>query len=152
MIKIEKIHIQKFRGIIDLEVAFKGQNFTICGPNGTGKSGIVDAIEFVLSGDISRLSGTGRGGVSVKTHAPHVDYRDNPEVAMVSLQGTVVSTGETFEISRNVANANTPTISPISPIRPPMGIGLPSKAAPPDDPPLVSASWGKYMDLALSRL
>lgn len=115
MIKIEKIHIQKFRGIIDLEVAFKGQNFTICGPNGTGKSGIVDAIEFVLSGDISRLSGTGRGGVSVKTHAPHVDYRDNPEVAMVSLQGTVVSTGETFEISRNVANANTPTISPMSP-------------------------------------
>ena len=52
MIKIEKIHIQKFRGIIDLKVAFKGQNFTICGPNGTGKSGIVDAIEFVLSGDI----------------------------------------------------------------------------------------------------
>lgn len=115
MIKIENIHIQKFRGIIDLEVAFKGQNFTVCGPNGTGKSGIVDAIEFVLSGDISRLSGAGRGGVSVKTHAPHVDYRDNPEVAVVSLQGTIVNTGEAFEISRNVANINTPTIAPASP-------------------------------------
>jgi ABC-type lipoprotein export system ATPase subunit len=114
MIKIEKIHIQKFRGIIDLEVTFQGQNFTICGPNGTGKSGIVDAIEFVLSGDISRLSGAGRGGVSVKTHAPHVDYRDNPEVAIVSLQGTIVSTSEAFEITRNVANINAPNITPAS--------------------------------------
>lgn len=75
----------------------------------------MDAIEFVLSGDISRLSGSGRGGVSVKTHAPHVDYRDNPEVAMVSLQGTIVSTGEAFEISRNVANISAPTITPASP-------------------------------------
>lgn len=115
MIKIDKIHIQKFRGIIDLSVTFQGQNFTVCGPNGTGKSGIVDTIEFVLSGDISRLSGAGRGGVSVKTHAPHVDYGDNPEVAVVSLHGKVVSTGETFKISRNVANANTPTILPASP-------------------------------------
>ena len=112
MIKIQKIHIQKFRGIIDLEITFQSQNFTICGPNGTGKSGIVDAIEFVLSGDITRLSGAGRGGVSVKTHAPHVDYRDNPEVAKVSLQGTIISTGEAFEISRNVANSGSPTISP----------------------------------------
>ena len=114
MIKIEKIHIQNFRGIIDLEVPFQGQNYTVCGPNGTGKSGIVDAIEFVLSGDISRLSGVGSGGVSVKTHAPHVDFRDNPKVAVVSLQGTVVTTGEAFEISRNVGNINAPTITPKS--------------------------------------
>ena len=43
MIRIEKIHIHEFRGIRDLKIELKGQNFAACGPNGTGKSGIVDA-------------------------------------------------------------------------------------------------------------
>ena len=114
MIKIGKIHIEKFRGIIDLEIVFDNENFTICGPNGTGKSGVVDAIEFVLSGDISRLSGTGRGDVSIKNHAPHVDYRDKPDESSVSLQGTIVSTNEKFEISRNVGNIQSPKVTPES--------------------------------------
>nr|WP_244622859.1 AAA family ATPase [Microvirga brassicacearum] len=38
----------------------KGQNFAACGRNGTGKSGIVDAIEFALTGNISRLAGAGQ--------------------------------------------------------------------------------------------
>ena len=46
MIRIEKIHIKEFRGIRELTLDLKGQNFAACGPNGTGKSGIVDAIEF----------------------------------------------------------------------------------------------------------
>ncbi|MGR3813867.1 MAG: ATP-binding protein [Cognatishimia activa] len=115
MIKIESIHVKKFRGIIDLKIDIGGNNFTICGPNGTGKSGIIDAIEFALSGDISRLSGTGRGDVSIKNHAPHVDYRDNPEEASVSLSGTVVKTGDTFVITRNVADIHTPDITPQTP-------------------------------------
>jgi predicted ATP-dependent endonuclease of OLD family len=76
MIRIEKIDIHKFRGIRDLTLDLKGQNFAACGPNGTGKSGIVDAIEFALTGGISRLSGSGTGGLSVKLHGPHVDSRN----------------------------------------------------------------------------
>jgi len=112
MIKIKSIHVKKFRGIIDLKIDIGGKNCTICGPNGTGKSGIIDAIEFALSGEISRLSGTGRGDVSIKNHAPHVDYRDNPEEASVSLSGIVVKTGDTFEITRNVADIDAPVITP----------------------------------------
>ena len=76
MIRIEKITIKEFRGIRDLELVMGGQNFAACGPNGTGKSGIVDAIEFALTGSISRLSGEGTGDLSVKQHGPHVDFRN----------------------------------------------------------------------------
>lgn len=86
MIRINRIHIKKFRGIIDLELVLNGENFATCGPNGTGKSGIVDAIEFALTGNISRLSGQGTGDLSVQKHGPHVDFRNKPEQASVELE------------------------------------------------------------------
>lgn len=91
MIRIESIAIREFRGIRDLNLKLNGQNFAACGPNGTGKSGIVDAIVFALTGNISRLSGAGTGGLSVKSHGPHVDLRDKPENAVVTLEVTIPS-------------------------------------------------------------
>ena len=44
MIRVDSITIKEFRGIRDLTLEFKGKNFAICGPNGTGKSGVVDAL------------------------------------------------------------------------------------------------------------
>ena len=85
MIRIETIRIQDFRGIRDLTLNLKGLNFAACGPNGTGKSGIIDAIEFALTGNISRLLGGGTGSFSVKAHGPHVDSRNKPERAAVTL-------------------------------------------------------------------
>src|SRR5436853_1898946 len=85
MIKVESLTIKEFRGIRDLSLDFKGKNFGICGPNGTGKSGIVDALEFALTGNVSRLSGEGRGEVSLREHGPHVDKRNDPESARVSV-------------------------------------------------------------------
>lgn len=78
MILVKKIEVFEFRGVRNLEIDFKKKNFAICGKNGTGKSGIVDALEFGLTGDISRLAGSGTGGISLKEHAPHVDSRSNP--------------------------------------------------------------------------
>ena len=86
MIHIEEITIKEFRGIRDLTLVLNKENYAVCGPNGTGKSGIVDAIEFALTGNISRLSGKGRGDLSVKKHGPHVDSRDNPEKAIVEIK------------------------------------------------------------------
>ena len=57
MITVERIKIEEFRGIRDLTVDLKSANFAVCGPNGTGKSGIVDALEFGLTDTISRLEG-----------------------------------------------------------------------------------------------
>lgn len=113
MIRIEKICIHEFRGIRDLTLYLKGQNFAACGPNGTGKSGIVDAIEFALTGSISRLSGSGTGGLSVKAHGPHVDSRDKPEQAFVTLDVIIPSLGgKKAKIHRTVKAAGTPTITP----------------------------------------
>lgn len=112
MIRIEKIIIEKFRGIIALELDLKSENFAACGPNGTGKSGMVDAIEFALTGNISRLSGQGTGGLSVKQHGPHVDYRDKPEEASVTLEVSIPSLGgKKATITRAVKTA-APVITP----------------------------------------
>lgn len=116
MIRIEKIRIHEFRGIRDLTLELKGANFAACGPNGTGKSGIVDAVEFALTGQISRLSGSGTGGLSIKLHGPHVDSRDTPEKATVTLDVSIPSLGgKNATIQRCVKTAGTPVITPASP-------------------------------------
>lgn len=113
MIRIDKIEIREFRGIRELVLDLKGQNFAACGPNGTGKSGIVDAIEFALTGNISRLAGVGTGGLSVKAHGPHVDSRDKPEAASVTLDVTIPSLGnKKAQIRRTVKSAGAPKITP----------------------------------------
>jgi len=116
MIKIEKIRIREFRGIRDLELTPNGQNFAACGPNGTGKSGIVDAIEFALTGSISRLSGEGTGDLSVSKHGPHVDFRDKPDQSTVTLEVSIPSLkGKRATIHRTVKAASAPTITPADP-------------------------------------
>jgi recombinational DNA repair ATPase RecF len=113
MIRIETIQIKEFRGMRDFELKLGGRNFAACGPNGTGKSGIVDAIEFALTGNISRLSGAGTGGLSVKQHGPHVDCRDKPEAAIVTLEVSIPSLGnKKARIERNVSKPNAPKITP----------------------------------------
>ncbi|WP_316978904.1 ATP-binding protein [Shumkonia mesophila] len=113
MIRIEKIHIHEFRGIRELKLDLKGQNFAACGPNGTGKSGIVDAVEFALTGNISRLVGAGTGGLSVKAHGPHVDSRNKPEAAFVTLDVIIPALGgRKATIHRTVKAAGTPKITP----------------------------------------
>jgi len=116
MIKVEKIKIEEFRGIRNLTLDFNGENYAICGPNGTGKSGVVDALEFALTGNISRLSGEGMGNVSVKKHAPHVDSRDNPEKACITVVLKISSLADKeVTLVRNVKNPTTPSITPTSP-------------------------------------
>lgn len=112
MIRLDKITISKFRGIIELELEPKGENFAACGPNGTGKSGVVDAIEFALTGNLSRLSGRGTKELSVKQHGPHVDYVKNPEEAWVKLDVTIPSLGKKASITRTVKAVSAPTIEP----------------------------------------
>ena len=112
MIKIESITIEDFRGIRKLALNFKGKNFAICGPNGTGKSGVVDALEFALTGNISRLSGEGRGDVSLKSHAPHVDKRNDPSKAQVGLTLSIPHLKKKVTIERN---AKYPSVSKITP-------------------------------------
>jgi len=112
MIKAERLEIHEFRGIRSLTLNLEGNNFAVCGPNGTGKSGIVDALEFVLTGNISRLSGKGTGELSIKEHAPHVDSRNNPDKARVILTAFIPSLGKSITIERSVKTADAVKITP----------------------------------------
>ncbi len=112
MIRIKSIRIEEFRGIRELDLDMSGGNFGICGPNGTGKSGVVDAIEFCLTGNITRLSGQGQGELSVKGHAPHVDQRKSPDKAKVAITATVPSLGKDITITRSVKNPRVVEIVP----------------------------------------
>lgn len=116
MIRIEQISIREFRGIRDLTLTLDGENFAACGPNGTGKSGIVDAIEFGLTGNISRLSGRGTGNLSVRQHGPHVDSQNKPDLATVTIHVTIPSlNGKKASIHRSVKGLNAPTVTPADP-------------------------------------
>lgn len=115
MIRVDSITIKEFRGIRDLTLDFKGKNFAICGPNGTGKSGVVDALEFALTGNVSRLSGEGRGDISLKQHGPHVDRRDDPEKARVTVKVTIPSLSKTVTIERSLKTPATARVTPSDP-------------------------------------
>lgn len=114
MIRVQQLKIIEFRGIRDLKINFGAKNFAICGPNGTGKSGVVDAIEFALTGDITRLTGRGSSEVTVKAHAPHVDRRDSPGESVVVLDAEIPSLGKTVRITRRVSAATAPRVEPDS--------------------------------------
>lgn len=112
MIQIEQIEISEFRGIRHLILNLGKKSFGIAGPNGTGKSGIVDAIEFALTGNITRLGGEGTAELSMKAHAPHVNSNTKPEKAVVKVAAYAPTLGKVITIERNVKVASTPTITP----------------------------------------
>lgn len=135
MIQVETLHVENFRGIRELTLNLARRNFSIYGPNGTGKSGIVDAIEFVLTGNVTRLGGRGSGGISVRGHGPHVDYRDLPDKALVRIQVFAPSLNRSFSIERRVNSPMKPVITPA------------------DDPQILElvARVAEHPELALSR-
>ena len=79
--KIIELEIQNIRGIKQLKFKPDGKNFLIYGPNGSGKSAVVDAIDFLLTGQISRLTGEGTGNITLKEHGPHIEHQ--PDEAIV---------------------------------------------------------------------
>jgi recombinational DNA repair ATPase RecF len=54
--RILELEIKNVRGISDLLLKPEGRNILILGPNGSGKSSVVDAIDFLLTGRITRLT------------------------------------------------------------------------------------------------
>jgi ABC-type iron transport system FetAB ATPase subunit len=104
--RILSIEIQNVRGIRDrLIFSPEGENFLIYGPNGTGKSAIVDAIDFLFSGRISRLVGKGTKNISLKKHGPHIDAK-RPESAAVKATIRIPDVTDPIEIERKISNPN----------------------------------------------
>ncbi|MBI4337938.1 MAG: AAA family ATPase [Chloroflexi bacterium] len=82
MAKLKLVHARALRGLRDLEIPFEGKSLLLWGENGSGKSSLVDAIEFLFTGKISHLEGT--RGLSLERHAPHLELG----AAAMEVQGT----------------------------------------------------------------
>jgi recombinational DNA repair ATPase RecF len=112
VIKLETAHVEEFRGIRKLDIDFGKGTFAISGPNGTGKSGVIDAIEFGLTGEIGRLTGRGTKSLSVSEHGPHVDKVKFPDAAFVELKVFLPALGKSATITRKVSASGKPKIVP----------------------------------------
>ena len=58
MVKMERIRLTAFRGVPgELQLDFTSPLTIIYAPNGTGKSSVIDAAEWLLTGEVKRLGG-----------------------------------------------------------------------------------------------
>ena len=98
------VEINCLRGIKNLKLDFNGKNSVIYGDNGTGKSGVIDAIDFLIKGEITRLSGIGSKNLSLDKHGKYVtESIDNSWVkAVVKLPDY----DESIEIMRYLKDPN----------------------------------------------
>jgi recombinational DNA repair ATPase RecF len=108
--KILELDIKNIRGIKTFHHVLEGKNIVVFGPNGTGKSAIVDAVDFLLRGDISRLSGKGSGCLHLGEHGCHVDSRDNLKDTVVSAKVEV--DGKEIHIERSISKPSSLKVSP----------------------------------------
>jgi recombinational DNA repair ATPase RecF len=95
--RILELEIFDTRGIRELALRLEGKNVVICGQNGSGKSGVVDALDFLLTGEIARLSGAGTKDISIAKHGHHISAQ--PDTARVRAK-VKLHTGEIVTIER----------------------------------------------------
>ena len=102
--KILTLEINNIRGIPRFKYDFQGENAVILGANGTGKSSILDGIDFLLTGDIARLTGEGTSGISLKRHGIHVDMSDQLAMGFVRATIQLQEYDHAISIERSVSN------------------------------------------------
>lgn len=96
-ITIKAVNIHAFRGIPNLELELNGKNLLVRGENGTGKSSIIDAVEFFFRGTLSYFEGEGTQSLSLRRHVPHKSFSDDDvKIEMTFNPGGVVLS-RTFE-------------------------------------------------------
>ena len=110
--KLLELAITDTRGIRNLSLSPNGGSLVIWGTNGSGKSGVVDALEFLLTGEMTRLKGEGTFGISLRQHGPHV--LSEPEDAVVSGTFAVSDGSEPITLGRSIADPNELRIEPTS--------------------------------------
>ena len=102
--RLVELEIKNIRGIRDLVIKPDGKTTVICGPNGTGKSAVIDSLDFLLTGSISRLTGPGTGGITLATHGKHIDCK--PMEALVRALVVFKDTDEPVELVRRMSKPN----------------------------------------------
>ncbi len=79
---IHSIRFEHFRGLPDSDFKLKGKSLVLLGSNGKGKSAVVDGIEFLFSGQVSRFVGTGTGSIDHDDAIQHVKKLGVPKVTL----------------------------------------------------------------------
>lgn len=108
--RLLSLDIRNIRGIKNITITPNGQNVVIYGPNGTGKSAIVDSIDFLLTGKISRLTGEGAKVLELSKHGCHVDSRDDLKTTVVTAK-VKVGTDEII-LERSIAKPSDLKVEP----------------------------------------
>lgn len=80
--RVRLIKFEHFRGLPANEFKLGGKNLVILGTNGKGKSAVVDGLEFVFSGQVSRFTGTGTGSISHDDAVKNVKTGGDPKVTL----------------------------------------------------------------------
>lgn len=101
--RILELEITDVRGIRHLLLKPNGKNLVIWGPNGSGKSAVVDAVDFLLTGNISRLTGQGTKGITLKEYGPHIDCRRS-QSAVVRAMMQIPGMPQPVELIRRMAS------------------------------------------------
>lgn len=107
MLKIKTINIKAFRGIPCKNMPLDEKSLLMIGENGTGKSSIVDAIEFFFTGTVSSLTGTGTGGITLKRHVPHKNFTEDDVKIELTFTNDELLTRTFNEAPENVTELNT---------------------------------------------
>ena len=87
--RLIELEINNVRGIRHLLIKPERGNVVIWGGNGSGKSAVVDAIDFLLTSRISRLTGKGTGDIKLEVHGVHIDCKPGEASvrAIISIPG-----------------------------------------------------------------
>lgn len=98
--RIKSLKVNAFRGLPHLELNPDGKSLVIRGENGTGKSSLVEAIEFFFTGKVTHLEGV--QGVSLAKHGPHVHFgKEDVRVSLTFDPGDI-------SLTRDFAHSPTP--------------------------------------------
>ena len=100
--RLIELEINNVRGIRNLVINPDKGNVVIWGSNGSGKSAVVDAIDFLLTGRMSRLTGKGTGDIKLEVHGVHIDCK--PGEASVRAIISIPSYEKPIEIKRCMDN------------------------------------------------
>ena len=98
--KLLSLNVQNVRGLPKLQLTLGGKTSVITGPNGVGKSSVVDAIEFLFTGNISRLAGEGTAGLTLSKHGHHIDHK--LEAAKVTATVQIEGFTEPINLARHM--------------------------------------------------
>lgn len=98
--RIEQLEIRDFRGIPEFEVEPSGQNLCLVGPNGSGKSSVIEAVDFLLTGDVKDLTGEGSGDLSIREHAPYL----RGDIEGAGVEGVFTDGAESVRVTRTLSD------------------------------------------------